>query len=144
MLLDRLANDLKSAIKANEKEKTTFLRFLLARLHDFQIEKGKENALSDEDVLEELNRELKRHQESIDAYKNAQREDLEEKERRELAVIESYLPEKLSEEEILAIIDKAIAESGADFGKVMSQVMAEAKGRVDGTKVAQLVRDKLK
>lgn len=120
------------------------MRFLLAKLHDFQIEKGKENALSNEDVLEELNREVKRHKESIEAYRKGEREDLVEKEKRELVIIESYLPEKLTEEEILKIIEEAVSESGPDFGKVMGQVMAQVKGRADGTKVAQLVKDKLK
>lgn len=144
MLLDRLGEDLQSAIKENDKEKANFLRFLLAKLHDFQIEKGKENVLEDDDVLAELNRELKRHQESIEAYEKGGREDLLKKEKWELAIIESYLPQRLSEEEILGIVDRAIAQSGDDFGKVMSQVMTQVKGRADGARISQLVRDKLK
>jgi len=145
MLRDRIADEMRAAMKAREQARVSTLRMLMAAMKNTQVEKGHE--LDDEEVVEVIAREAKRRRESIDAFEKGGRPELVEKEGAELAVLESYLPERLSDEELAALVDAAIAETGAsspkEMGNVMKVVMPKVKGRADGTAVSAAVRARL-
>jgi len=144
-LEQKLVDDMKSAMKSGDKILLGTIRMLRAQLKNASIAKGKD--LSDEDIIEVLSREAKKRKESLELYKKGGRADLAQKEEKELAIITSYLPEQLSQEEVEKIIDEIITETGAeslrDMGKVMSAVMQKVKGRADGKMVQEIVRKKL-
>jgi len=144
-LLDRLTEDMKSAMKAGEAVRLGTIRLLRGQIKDAAIDKRAD--LTDDEMLGVLANAAKKRREAIEAYRNAGRVDLAEKEEAELAVIQGYLPAALDAAEIEAIIDRTIAETGAqtirDLGKVMSLVMNETKGRADGKMVSEMVRRKL-
>ena len=140
-LLQKLDDDLKVAMKASESMKVSVLRMAKAALKYRQIEKGE--ALSDEDILSVLSGLSKQRRESIEQFSKGGREDLAEKERQELSILQSYLPQQLTPEEIDRIIFEAIRESSAagikDMGKVMRLVIPRMKGAADGKVVSQRV-----
>jgi uncharacterized protein YqeY len=142
-LLQKLDDDLKVAMKASEGLKISVLRMAKAALKYRQIEKGE--ALSDEDILSVLSGLSKQRRESIEQFSKGGREDLAEKERQELSILQSYLPPQLTPEEIENIIIEAIRESSAagikDMGKVMRLAVPRMKGAADGKVVSQRVKD---
>ncbi len=142
-LLQKLDDDLKVAMKASEGLKISVLRMAKAALKYRQIEKGE--ALSDEDILSVLSGLSKQRRESIEQFSKGGREDLAEKERQELSILQSYLPQQLTPEEIDRIIVEAIRESSAagikDMGKVMRLAIPRMKGAADGKVVSQRVKD---
>lgn len=144
-LLDQLFEDLKEGQKAREEVKVGTLRFLISKINNAKIAKGSD--LSDEEVLDEISREAKRHKESIDAYEAALRQDLVQKEKSEFEVLSKYLPDQISDADLEKIIDEVISQEGAsapaDMGKVMAKVMAQTKGRADGGKVSGIVKVRL-
>ena len=144
-LRDRIADEMRAAMKTREQTRVSTLRMLMAGMKNTQVEKGHE--LDDEEVLEVIAREAKRRRESMEAFEKGGRAELVEKEAAELAVLESYLPKRLSEEELRSLVDEAIAESGAsspkDMGNVMKVLMPKVKGRADGTAVSAAVRARL-
>lgn len=144
-MLDKLTDEMKSAMKSGDKIKLSTIRQLRAQMKDAQIAKGDE--LTEEEMMAVLNNAAKKRREAIKLYEQGGRDELAENEKAELAVIETYLPQQLSEAEISDIIDKAIAETGAagpsDLGKVMGKIMGQVRGRADGKLVQQLVRTKL-
>ncbi|MDZ7723137.1 MAG: GatB/YqeY domain-containing protein [candidate division KSB1 bacterium] len=144
-ILDQLTQDMKEAMKAKDSERLSAIRLMRNELKNASINQGKE--LSEDDEIAVLSSAAKRRKESIQAYTDAGRDDLAEKEQRELDIIQTYLPRPLAREELESIVVDAIRESGAesvkDLGKVMPLVMKQAKGRADGKQVNQLVRDKL-
>ncbi|MGM0819386.1 MAG: GatB/YqeY domain-containing protein [Actinomycetota bacterium] len=146
-LATRIETDLKTAMKARDAETTATLRLVLAAMKNLRAEAGHGADLSDEEMLELLGREAKRRAEAAEAYEEAGREDLAGKERRELEVLRSYLPVQLDADELGAIVDEAIAETGAsgpgDIGTVMGAVMPRVKGKADGKAVNALVRERL-
>jgi len=141
-LKEKLTEDLHQAQKSRAEVRVSVLRFLLAYLHNLEIQKQRE--LNDEEVVQAIQKQAKDRQESIAAFKKGNRPDLVEKEEKELAILRSYLPAQLSAEELETIIDKVIKEgdfsSPADFGKVMGQVMGRLKGHASGEEVASLVK----
>lgn len=143
--LSQITQDLNNALKQKDPLKVSILRYLLAGLHNAKIEKGAE--LSDSEVLREVAKEAKRHYESISAYEKGQRSDLVEKEKKELSIIEAYLPQALSDQELVNLVDEAIskvrAKSISQMGQVIKMVMEKADGAADGAKVAQITKDKL-
>ena len=143
--LARLTDDMKVAMKSGEKTRLNTIRLLRGQLKDASIDKQKE--LDEDEELSVLTNAAKKRRESIEAYESAGRTDLAEKEAAELEIIQSYLPEPLTEDQVLDIINKAIQETGAQSAKdlklVMPLVMAQVKGRADGKKVSELVRSKL-
>ncbi len=145
MILERLEHDMVEAAKARDAARLSAIRFARSELTNRQIELGKK--LGEEDVVEVLTRIAKRHRESIGQFQGAGRDDLVARESAQLAVIESYLPEQLGEEELAAIVDEAIAETGAtstkDLGAVMKTVMPKVKGRADGGVVRSAVQARL-
>jgi len=144
-ILEKLTEDMKEAMKAGEKERLSTIRLLRGQLKDVEIDKRA--PLSEEEEIATLSNAAKKRREAIEAYSAANREDLAAKERQELEVIQSYLPQQLSAAEIETLVDEAIAGSGAqtmkDIGKVMPVVMAQVKGRADGKFVNELVRKRL-
>ncbi|HUC35244.1 MAG TPA: GatB/YqeY domain-containing protein [Gaiellaceae bacterium] len=144
-LIGRIEDELKAAMRARDQERTDTLRMTLASLR--AAEKELQRPLKDDEELQVLQRERKRRTEAAEAFRTGDRPEQAEKEERELAVIEEFMPEPMSEEDIERIIDDAIAETGAtslrDLGRVMADVMPQVAGRADGSSVSQLVREKL-
>lgn len=144
-LLTVLNEDIKTAMKARDREKLTTLRMLKSAVQNEEIAKGKE--LSDEDELTVLSREKKQRVESLNEFEKANREDLVEKLRNEIAIVDSYLPEQLDEEEIREIVQGTIEQTGAksmqEMGKVMGALMPKVKGKADGGLVNSIVREEL-
>ncbi len=144
-LLDKLSEDLKTAMKSGDKVRVETVRLLRGQLKDFRI--NQQHEPSAEEEVGVLVSAAKKRREAIEAYTKAGRQDLAEKEAAELAVISEYLPKGLTQEEIVAIIEAAIKEVGAtgagEVGKVMGKIMSQVKGRADGKLVQQLVRERL-
>ena len=144
-LIARIEEELAEARRDRDAERRDALSLILAQLRS--AEKELQRPLHDEEELQVLQRERKKRVEAAEAFRAGGREEQAEGEERELDVLEEFMPEPLSEEEIETIIDDAIAECGAtslrDLGRVMADVMPQVAGRADGSAVSQLVREKL-
>ena len=144
-LIARLEDDLKEATLARDADRRDALRLILSSLRS--AEKELQRPLSDDEELQVLQRERKRRLESAEAFRAAGREEQAQAEEGELAVLEEFMPEPLSEGDLERIVDDAIAEVGAtsmrDLGRVMADVMPQIAGRADGSAVSQIVREKL-
>jgi len=144
-ILQKLDDDLKRALKASDSLKVSVLRLAKAALKNKQIDKGKE--LSDDEITSTLTTLSKQRRESIELFSKGGREDLAEKERQELAILQAYLPKQLTPEELDSIIAEAIKESSAgglkEIGKVMRLVMQRVHGVADGKIVNQRVKEML-
>jgi hypothetical protein len=144
-LIARIESELKAARLARDEDRRDALALILNELRSAQ--KELERPLSDEEELQVLQRERKRRLEAAEAFRSGGREKQAEDEEYELEVLEEFMPEPLSEEEIEEIIDDVISEVGAtsirDLGRVMAGVMHQVSGRADGSTVSQLVREKL-
>jgi uncharacterized protein len=144
-LKTQVHEEMTAALRAGDKVRLGALRMLAAAITN--REKEVLHDLSDDEVREVAGKEVKRRTESIEAFDAAGRTELVDKERTEREVLRAFAPEPLSEAEVDAIVDAAIAASGAstpqDMGKVMGAVMAQAKGKVDGAAVQQKVRERL-
>jgi uncharacterized protein YqeY len=144
-LIVRIEEELATAMRERDAERRDALRLILSSLRS--AEKELQRPLHDEEELQVLQRERKRRVEAAEAFRGGGREGQAESEERELDVLEEFMPEPLSEEELESIIDDAIAECGAtsmrDLGRVMADVMPQVAGRADGSAVSQLVREKL-
>lgn len=145
MLQDDIKNDLKASMKAKDAVRTGALRMVIAALKDRQIELRRE--LEPGDALAVVQSQVKRRRDSVEQFEKAGRDDLVQKESREIEILEAYLPKGLTPEELDAAVDAAIAETGAaskkDMGKVMKAIMAKFRGQVDGKAVNQIVAKKL-
>ena len=143
---ERLAEDLKSAMRAGDVTTRGTIRMVLAALQNRRIELGED--LDEGAVLLVLNKAVKSRQDSIEQFEAAGRSDLAEKERAEAEVVRRYLPRGLSEEEVREIVRAKVEELGLDsrkqFGQLMKSVMAEGKGRVDGKVVQRIAGEFLK
>jgi uncharacterized protein len=144
-LIAKLEDELKQARLARHEARRNALSLILASLRS--AEKELQRPLHDDEELQVLQRERKRRVEAAEAFRGGGRPDQAEAEERELAVLEEFMPEPLSEDEIEEIVDDVIAEVGAtsmrDLGRVMADVMPQVAGRADGSVVSQLVREKL-
>ena len=144
-LIVRIEDELKAAMRAREKERTDTLRMTLASLRS--AEKELQRPLKEDEELQVLQRERKKRVEAFQAYEAAGREEQADKEDYELEVLEEFMPEPLSDEELDEIVDDVIAEVGAtslrDIGRVMADVMPRVSGKADGSAVSQIVREKL-
>ena len=145
-LYQTVSEDLQRAMKARDEIRVSTLRFLRAALQNLAIERRKER-LEDGEVLEVVARLVKQHQDSIEGFQKGGREDLVQKEQAELTILKSYCGPELGKQELLALIEEAIRESGASgphaMGQVMKWLMPRVKGRVDGQEVNSLVRLRL-
>ncbi len=144
-LTARIEGELKEAMRERDAERRDALRLILASLRG--AEKELQRPLHDDEELQVLQRERKRAVEAAEGFRAGGAEDRAEREDRKLAVLEEFMPEQLSEEELEDIVDDVIAEVGAtsmrDLGRVMADVMPQIAGRADGSMVSQLVREKL-
>ena len=150
-IIDRLKEDLKAAMRAKDKVRLRTLRSLRSALKNKEIDQRKEGAetvLSEQDQLAVLRKQANQRKDSIEQYEEAGREDLVQKEREELAVLEEYMPEQMSDDELRdrlqAIIDDVGASSMGDMGPVMGRAMSELRGRVDGSRVQEMVQQLLR
>jgi uncharacterized protein len=144
-LIAHIEGEVKAATLARDSERRDALRLILASLRS--AEKELQRPLSDEEELQVLQRERKRRVEAAEAFRTGGREEQARAEEGELAVLEEFMPEPLSDDELDEIVDDAIAENGAtsmrDFGRVMADVMPQVSGRADGSVVSRLVKEKL-
>ncbi|WP_461239564.1 GatB/YqeY domain-containing protein [Paucilactobacillus sp. N302-9] len=141
-LLETLNNDMKTAMKAKDKETLSVVRMLKSAVMNEQINLGHD--LTEDEEIAVLSRELKQRKDSVAEFKKADRDDLVQSTSDEIKVVEKYLPAQLSEEEVQTIIKETVdqlgANSMADFGKVMGAVMPKLKGQADGKLVNQTVK----
>ena len=144
-LIARMEDEVKAATLARDPARRDALRLLLSSLRS--AEKELQRPLSDEEELQVLQRERKRRIEAAEAFRSGDRDEQAEAEEAELAVLQEFMPEPLTEDELEEIVDDAIAENGAtsmrDFGRVMADVMPQVSGRADGSVVSQLLKEKL-
>jgi uncharacterized protein YqeY len=144
-LIAQLEDEVKKAMLARDVDRRDALRLILASLRS--AEKDLQRPLSGDEELQVLQRERKKRIEAAEAFQDAGRDEQAAKEEAELAVLQEFMPEPLSEDELEQIVDDAIAENGAtslqDLGRVMADVMPQVSGRADGSAVGQLVREKL-
>jgi len=142
---ERLKEDMKEALKAKDKVRLSTIRMLQSLIKNAEIEKRGE--LSEEEVISLLMKYAKQRREAIELYEKGGRQDLVEKERKELEIVESYLPKQMDEEEIRELVKEAIKATGAsslkDIGKVMQYLMPKVKGRADGSTVSKIVKESL-
>jgi uncharacterized protein len=145
-LLERLNNDMKQAMKNKEKDKLSVIRMVKASLQNEAIKLGAKELSADVE-LTILSREVKQRKDSLHEFGKAGRDDLVDKLRTELAIIELYMPKQLSEEELAEVVKETISEVGvkskAEMGKVMSAIMPKVKGKADGALVNKLVQQHL-
>lgn len=144
-LLSTLNDDMKTAMKAKDKESLQVIRMLKASLQNEQIKTGAE--LSPDEELTILSREMKQRRDSLTEFEKAGRDDLSEQVKKEITIVEKYMPAQLSEAEIREIVQGAIDKTGAaspkEFGKVMGVVMPQVKGKADGNQVNAIVKELL-
>lgn len=146
-LKDRLAEDMKQAMKDREAGKTrlSVIRMVRANIKNVEIDQKKE--LSESEVLDVLSKEVKMRRDAIEEFQKGNRQDLVDNLEQEVAVLMQYLPQQLNEAEVRAVVTETIAETNAaspkDMGKVMSALMPKIKGRADGKLVNSIVRDLL-
>lgn len=146
-LYKKIESDMKIALKNSDVLKLSVLRMALSAIRLAEIEK-KLAKIEDTDVYEIIQKQIRQHKDSIEQFEKGNRKDLAEKEKSELVILESYMPEQLSVEDVEEIVKEIIAETGAstktETGKVMKAVMDKAKGRTDGKTVNQIVLKFLK
>lgn len=146
-LKEQIHSDLTEALKARDEFKANALRYILAQIYNREIAKGRDAVLTDEELVEVLQKQAKERQESIEAYQKGGRADLVEKEAKELELIKSYLPAQLTEEEAHRLVEETVVEVQAltlgDMGRVMAALMPKIKGRADGSMVSRIVKDRL-
>ena len=145
VIYEKIQSDMYTAMKAGEKEKASTLRTVLAKLKDKQIDTRE--PLSEKDEIKVLQMLVKQRKESIDHYQKGGRSELAEAESFELEIINTYLPEMMNEDDVRKLIEKVIEETGAqsmaDLGKVMPQIMKQGKGLIDGKTAQRIVSEML-
>ena len=144
-LRERLQSDVTAAMRSGDALRRDVLRMALNAAYN--QEKRAQKLLTEDEVLAVLTREVKTRRESIEAFQKGGREDLASKEQAELVILQEYLPQALSEEEVRALVDEAIGATGAssarDLGKVMGWLSPRTRGRADGRRVSELVAQRL-
>jgi uncharacterized protein YqeY len=148
MFKQQLQEELKQSMLAKNALKTSTLRMLLSALNYAEINKGGANyEATDADVMEVIQKEAKQRRDSIEAFESGGRQEMADKEKQELTILQAYLPEQMSEEEIRNLVDETVSQTGAagmqDIGKVMGALMPKVKGKSDGNLVNKIVREKL-
>ena len=145
-LEERMDANLKEALKAKDAVRVSTLRMVKAAMKNLAIEKHAEKT-EDKDIIGIISKQIKQHHDSIEQFAKGNRQDLVDKEKAELAILESYLPKQLSAEELKSIIRSSIEKVGAkgraDMGRVMKAAMEEAKGAADGKMLSQMVAEEL-
>jgi hypothetical protein len=146
MLEEKLINDYKEAMKARDSVKSTILSTIRAEMMNLALAKKKDKC-DDNDIIAIFRKQVKQHEDSIEQFTKGNRPDLVDKEKKELEILKTYLPEELSPEVIKKIIEEAITATGAvgikDIGKVMKEVTAKVAGKADGKTVSDIVKERL-
>src|SRR5258708_32813316 len=145
MLLQKIDEDLKSALKEKNEAALSSLRNLKAALKNAEIEK--QHAFTDDEAMAVIAKKVKQHKDSIESFGQGNRQDLVQQETSQMAVLQKYLPAAMSEEELTGIIKQVIADTtatAADFGKVMKEVMGKVKGQAEGNMISKIVKENLK
>lgn len=141
----RLLEEMKDAMKSNDKSRLSIIRMVRSAVRNREIEVGKK--LDDDGIMKVIQGMIRKGEEALEQFQNAGRIDLVEKEKREIEILKSYLPQPLSQEEILQIIHETIQETQAsslkDLGRVMKALMAKIGGKADGKLINQWVRERL-
>ena len=144
-LMEKIRNQMKEAMKSGNKEVLGTIRMLISEIKKRQIDSGRE--FDDNDIIGVIKSMVKSREDSVKAYRDGGREDLAQKEEREIEVLKNYLPKQLSEKETEEIVEKAIKETEAtsmrDMGKVMKWIMSQYGSQVDGKIVNKIVKEKL-
>ncbi len=144
-LKDQIQADVKSAMKAGQKDRLATLRLIMAAIKQVEVDSRKQ--LEDEELLAILDKMSKQRRESMEQFQKAQREDLFEKEKAELAIISEFMPAQLEESEIISLIEKALLQTSAqsmkDMGAVMGILKPQLQGRADMSAVSKLIKAKL-
>lgn len=144
-LKQKLSDDLKQAMRSGDTLKRGVVRMLMAAINNAEI--ARQAKLEDSDILGVITKEVRQHHESIEAFKQGNRQDLVDKEAAELAVLQGYLPQQMNREEVVEVARKVITEVGAegpgDKGKVMPKLMAQLRGRADGREINEVVSELL-
>ena len=145
---DKLQQELKESMLAQNAEKTSVLRLLISAINYYEIQKGGAGyEASGDEILAVIQKEVKQHKDSIEQFRSAGRQELIDKEIKELEILQKYLPPQMSEKEIIDLVEEAIKQTGAatltDIGKVMGALMQKVKGKADGNLVNKLVREAL-
>ncbi len=144
-LKEQIDADYKAAMKERDELRVSVLRLLRSAIHNAEIERRR--ALADDEILGVIQSEARKRQESIEAFQQGGRQDLADRERAELAILQSYLPQALTHDELVALIRETIQQVGAlsvrDMGKVMGVLIPKVRGRADGREVSELVRQML-
>ena len=145
MIADTITQKIGEALKAHDEVRLSTLRMLSSALNYELI--AKQHKLNDEEEIVVVKKEAKKRKDAIEAYEKASALDRADKERAELKILQEYLPEEMSDEELNKLVTEALNQTGAkalsDMGRVIGMVMAKAKGRADGSKVANLIKSKL-
>lgn len=146
MLDEKILNDYKEAMKNRDTIRSSVLSFLRAELMNVSVAK-KKKSLDDNEIISVIRKQIKSHQDSIEQFKKGNRQDLVDKETKELEILKNYLPPELSSEDIKKIIDEVVSTTGAsemkDMGKVMKEVVAKVGNQADGKVVSDLVKTRL-
>jgi len=141
MLKDLLKNDLKKYMKEKNTLALNAVRSIISEIKNREVEKGAE--LTEKEIVQLIKKQIKMREDSIEQFEKADRNDLAEKERKEVEILQKYLPEQLSDEELRKIIEETINEVNAtskkDFGKVMKLVIQKVQGRADGKKISEIL-----
>lgn len=142
-VIDQIEQDLITALKAKDADRASLLRMVKTSLKNEAI--SKKDELTGDDVLAVLKREIKQRKDSVESYKEGGRDDLAAKEESEIAIIEGYMPEQMSEGDVRTKIEEILAtiEDTSNFGTVMGQVMGQLKGQADGALVRKVLEEKL-
>ena len=144
----KLQEELKQSMLSKNELKTSVLRMLLSAVNYYEIQKGGAGYdATDEDILSVIQAQAKQRKDSIEQFQKAGRQELADKETKELEILNSYLPEQMGEEEIRSLVKEAVAQTGAsgmqDMGKVMGALMPKIKGKADGGLVSSIVKEAL-
>ena len=145
VLKQKLSDDLKQAMKSGDKVRRSVIRLLMAAIKNAEI--ARQKTLNEADLFGVINKEIRQRRESIEAFKQGNRPDLVQQEEAELAILQQYLPQQMTREEIMAAARQVIAEVGAqgpgDKGKVMPKLIAQLKGSADGREINAVVSELL-
>ncbi len=146
MLREKINIDLKQAMRAKDTNKLSVLRLLISAFNNEAISlKKKDEGLTDDEELKVIKREVKKRKDSIEQYTAGGRSELADQEKKELEILQAYLPAEMSEEQVRKIVVEVVAEMGeiapSQFGQVMGQVMAKTQGQADGALVSRIVKE---
>ena len=148
MLKQDLKEELKKSMMDRNELRTSVMRMLLSAINYYEIQKGGANyEATDEDVMSVIQTQIKQRKDSIESFEKAGRQELADKEKKEMEMLQVYLPPQLSEDEIRQLVTDAIAQTGAksiaEMGKVMGFLMPKTKNKADGNLVSRIVKEKL-